>query len=145
MKSDNNRLKERFAKWRLITIEELGKIINLILGISTATLGFQINLLTSSKNLNLYTFNFKISGFFIFVSIVLGLITSFNRLVDFRLTAKLLKKRIDKDDKIEIYQLKEKLSMIGERTWKLFAAQTATFLVGLTILFVYFFFNYVFC
>ncbi len=57
MKSDNNRLKERFAKWRLITIEELGKIINLILGISTATLGFQINLLTSSKNLNLYTFN----------------------------------------------------------------------------------------
>jgi hypothetical protein len=144
MEEKQTRLKDRFAKWRLISIDELGKVVNLLLGISFATLGYQINFLVDEE----YIYKgqewlFTSSVVLILASIALGLITTFNRLLDFRWTSLLLKMRMDEESKENVKSFKERIDKVGERSWILFSWQITTFSFGILVLTSFFFYRYI--
>lgn len=146
MEDKKKRLKDRFAKWRLLSIDELGKVVNLLIGLSVATLGYQINFLVDeSYSYRGQKFLFILALVLIFGAIVLGLITSFNRLLDFRWTSLLLKMKMNEESDDEIKNFKSRIDKAGERTWYLFSFQIATFGLGILILTAFFFHRYILC
>lgn len=157
---DENRksnLKARFAKWQLLTIEELGKTISLFLGITIAVVGFQVSMVTSSKegyDFGCNKFSYILSLIVLLASIASGLMASINRLVDFRLTTMLINKKIAREfdskikdskikirgeAKIEIEELKKRIRRLGRNTWSLFIFQLSLFSLGLIIFMSYIF------
>ena len=146
MEDRKKKLKDRFAKWRLLSIDELGKVVNLLIGLSIATLGYQINFLVDeSYSYRGQKFLFILSLTLIFGAIVLGLITSFNRLIDFRWTSQLLKMKMNEESNDDIKEFKARIDKVGERNWYLFSFQIATFGVGIIVLTAFFFHRYILC
>lgn len=133
-KKDN----ESFVRWQSLTIEELGKQINLLLTFSVAVLGYELNMLTY-KDFDLgfdggfFSTHYLLSILSMLFSAGAGLFASFNRLTDFRLTTRLVKLRRKGNDKSKIVELRGKLKRIGKRTWKIFAFQISSFSIGIVI------------
>jgi hypothetical protein len=147
------RLKKRFVRWRTLSMDQLGKVINLLLGLSVATIGYQINFLVDGKYDSpeqkidlivwLIRFAFVTSLILLFVSVLLGIICNYIRLLDFRYTALLIKKRMDNESSEAIWNFKETVNKYGERTWTIFAWQTATFWISFLLLAVFYFWRYI--
>lgn len=131
---------DSFVRWQAITIGQLTYAINLILGFSVATLGFQLSLLQSS-DFNPVSWGkciFSISLICLFSSMLFGVWVVINRLKDFRLTMRTARKReamlSDKKTEEEIDRALEPYRIsgreLGESTWVLFWWQIGTFGAG---------------
>ncbi|MGF1608240.1 MAG: hypothetical protein ACFCUQ_02510 [Kiloniellales bacterium] len=124
-----------FIRWQSITIEQLTYSVNLILGLSVAALGFQIHLLLDStfQPASWQKSFFLLSMFSLLLSIALGLWCIFNRLVDFRTTAKAARLRERDESDSELAELRGRYKRLGQATWRLFCGQVATFGIGILL------------
>lgn len=128
----NDDPKGSFVRWQSITIAQLGYAINLILGFSVATFGFQITLLLDNKfnPISYQKFVFFISVILIFASLSFGIWAIINRLLDFRATKNAARKKEEKAPEKEIESYRIRYRKLGPRTWRLFWLQVGTFGAG---------------
>ena len=124
--------KGSFIRWQGRTIEELGKTINLILSLCLATVGFVVAKLLDKK----FEFHFCLSKTFIIVgtlfilaSIILTLTLIYNRLIAFRTTTQIARKR-EKNNRAGIEDLRTEVKQKDKCTWKLFRLSIISFLLG---------------
>jgi hypothetical protein len=122
----------RFIRWQQILREHLTFLNNLLLTFSVGALGFLFSLLNDSNFTPICCQKiFFTSGLiFIFLSILIGLITSFSRLVDFRTTLKKIKNELNGDHS-ELENLKVIKDFYGKSTWNLFYNQVIIFTIGI--------------
>lgn len=118
-----------FIRWQKITIDQMSYIINLIIGLSVASIGYFLTYLINDQ----YSITscrvvlLLISLLSIFISIVLGIYCVYNRLRDFRATkeaARLREKGEPNQKYIDLY------NKLGPISWQLFKIQIITFLLG---------------
>lgn len=121
---------ELYRYWREVLRNQLGISAHLFMIFASGILGYTINLILSSNKVDLKDFPFTL----IFLSLVSLLLSIsiycffiFNRLQDFRKTAKYIKEG-KSEAKIRIITKK-----IGDCTWILFIIQVITFLIGVTL------------
>jgi hypothetical protein len=121
--------RDRFVRWQKITIDQLGYAVNLILVLSTASLGFAVSLLVKKD----FTpacqgkMLFLLSILVLLISIGLGIFCTINRLVDFRMTKEIARRRENNSSDKEFLPLRLKSKDYGARTWRLFWCQIGTF------------------
>ncbi len=118
-----------FQRWRKIAIDQLGYALNLILVLTTATLGYLFTLLRDEKFCpgSLATYAMLLSFWSLASSVVCGLACILNRLWDFRGTAR----KAHKDPEAPS---RETLRALGHVTWGLFYVQLSTFAFGVLVL-----------
>jgi hypothetical protein len=131
---------DRFIRWQQILREQLTYLNNILLTFSVATLGFLFSLLTEDNFVpTCYQKLFFTFGLImIFLSIFIGLATSFSRLFDFRTTLKKIKNETS-GNHADIEEQKQLKDMYSKSTWNLFYGQSILFVLGvltLTVAFV---------
>jgi len=121
------------VRWQSITIAQLTYSINLILGFSVATLGFQIALLFNDKfhPSKWEQLAFGVSTFALALSVGFGIWCVINRLRDFRATTTAARLREDAKPHKEIESQRRLYEKLGERTWCLFWWQIGLFGAGI--------------
>lgn len=128
--------RESYIRWQGRVIEQLGYAINLILGMSVASIGFGVGLYFNYET-GFYLWRlcfFRISLIALTISVAVGLWCVITRLRDFRLTAKIALKRERKASPIELQFMREESKKLGARTWILFFWQIWSFAIGVLIL-----------
>lgn len=119
---------ESFIRWQELTLNHFSSVINLILTLATGLLAFQSSLLLERHFYSYYAFLFTIISLgTLITSIALGLWCTVNRLIDFRLTARISRQ---KDGISKIQELRDKSKVFGKVTWCLFWGQMIFFLTG---------------
>src|SRR5260370_16762258 len=74
-----------FLRWQEVRIKHFGYTVNLVLTLTTATLGFAVNLVADNKIAP--TKDFVASLVFLGLAMLVGLLTNYSRLLDFRHSA----------------------------------------------------------
>ena len=127
-----------FVRWQSITLSQVGYVANLIVGLSIAAIGFQINLLrTDGTHITSYCQKISfivalVSVMFLAVSVGAGIWLIINRLRDFRAAMSEARAReIGEEDASPYRKLSTKL---GGRTWRLLWWQMGTFGFGSILL-----------
>lgn len=128
--------KEAFIRWQGRSLEYLSYAINLILGLSIATIGFEMSLLNDV--------NFMLEGWlrcFFTISLAslvvasgFGIACVLNRVKDYRDTTAIARKKSKEEYDDELEELREIVGVIGSRTRKLFNLQAWLFSVGIFLL-----------
>lgn len=128
--------RESSVRWQGRMIEQFGYSLNLILGLSVATLGYEISyLLNEDYKLNCWQIICAvISVIFLLFSIFLGLYCVVNRLRDFRATAETAYKRENGASKLDLQPLRELTKRLGGKTWRLFKWQAIAFIFSILLL-----------
>lgn len=145
--NNSNSSNASFVRWQGRSLEELGRAINLLLSLSLAISGFVIvKLLDSDFKCELNTLQtiLLLGGLvFTLITIVILLLLIYNRLLSFRKTTQIARKR-EKGKRDEIEALRKEVKQIEIRTWKLFKWSIIVFFVSLLFTisgFVVFFLN----
>lgn len=128
-KNSNN---NSFVRWQGRSLEELGKTINLLLTISLATIGFVLNIILNKDFYfqNCYSkMAITLGTFVVLTSIILLLVISKNRLLSFKLTTSIARKR-EKKKMDGIEKLRERVSKKDENIWSLFNTSVWFFGIG---------------
>jgi len=128
--------RESSNRWQGRTIEQFGYALNLIVGLAVAAIGFELSLMLKDdfQSLGWQNCLFSISLLSLILSVALGLFCIVNRLRDFRITAKVARKREDGVSELELQPLRTIASTLGERTWLLFWWVISTFGLGVLLL-----------
>lgn len=126
----------RFARWQAHAISQLTYSINLFLGLSVASLGFQITtLLNRDSDFSCWQkYSAWISLLALLISVKLGILCVLTRLLDFRNTAQIAKNKEGDENQTEIALLRKRTTTLGRLTWIIFALQIGSF--GLGVAFV---------
>lgn len=127
---------ESAVRWQQLTISQLSYAINLILILSTGSIGFSVNLLNWEKfslSCSSKPF-FDIGGAILFLSTGFSIWATINRLRDFRLTAKIARDRDKGVSEEEINKLRSESDKLGACTWKLFRWQISLFFIGFLLI-----------
>ena len=126
---------ESFIRWQNITIQQFGYALNLILTFSVATLGFQVSILLNNEfQFTCYQkYMLLTSMFFLFVSIIAGLACVYNRLIDFRITAKIANLRENSATAQQLGTFRKEVKKRGKLSWQLFYCQICTFGIGILL------------
>lgn len=128
---------DSFIRWQSITLSQLTYAVNLILGLSVASLGFGVSLLINPE------FNpegltkciFLISLLAILASVAFGIWCVINRLRDFRITKDIARGSSEQNKiKEKIGSLRELSTSLGLRTWKIFWWQIGMFGAGVLLM-----------
>ncbi len=130
-------MNKSYLKWQDIRIKQLGYANNLIIALAVAVLGFAINFI-QTEDLILSSFQkklFWVASSLIIISIGLGIFVILNRLEDFKLTAKIARKR-EKNERDGIEDDRLKSERMGKKTWNSFIWQIVTFLVSFLCLLI---------
>ena len=124
-----------FIRWQSITNRQLGYAINLILTLSVATLGFQVNTLLDPRfnPISWQRAAISISLLSFLFSTALGIYCVINRLRDFRITQNVARKREQEISVSELASDRGRAERLGKRTWKLFRWQIRTFGAGVLL------------
>lgn len=88
------RAHDAFVRWQHARHTQFGNLVNVVLTLTTAALGFGVNLLVGQKiprNCGCTVFN--LSLIILFAAVALGLVINWSRLQDLRETAKAARKR----------------------------------------------------
>jgi hypothetical protein len=139
----NKKNNESFVRWQGRSIEQLGFLNNLLMGLSIGLLVFQINLIFSrevvlSKAEDLF---FIVSLVFCLLSLIFGIYLAWNRLSSFGQTALIARKR-ETGKREDIEELRKQVKELDNKTWALLKAQMITFglhiisLAALTIMYI---------
>lgn len=135
-----------FQHWQEVRIAHLGYVVNLVLTLATASLGFVVKLAFDKPTL-VSNCPFYCSLYVLAVSIGCGLLANVLRLCDFRYTAKAAKARkfklekeagesLEPEDeneakKHDCYRCRHKC--FGRWTWRLLTSQLVIFAVGISL------------
>jgi hypothetical protein len=122
--------KDRFIRWHGVLRDQLTFLNSLLLTISFGILGYAFSLL-KDPTFKIYCcqkFFFTFGLILVFLSLVFGLSTAFNRLLDFRATTR--KIRLETKDYNDLEGLKDSMKLYGKRTWILFYSQLLTEFLG---------------
>lgn len=124
--------RKRFARWQQIRITQLSYIVNLIIAISCACLGFMINFISDlNSELSFCTkILFWTGSILTITSIGLAIVLSIIRLENFRITA-LIALDTDRENISDSHNHRKKSKKYDKQTWCLFIWQMSTFFVGL--------------
>ena len=111
---------ESFVRWQGITITQLTYSVNMVLGLSTASLGFDVTLLMNKEFVpeSWQQFMFAAAFLALLLSIAIGIWCIVNRLLDFRLTMWATRDR-DKDPARAAIN-RAVANSLGKKTWALF-------------------------
>jgi hypothetical protein len=124
----------KFVRWQGRTIEHLGFFNNLLITLTFAQLAFQAHLilepLAQSNTILNHQCLFQLSLISAWLSLVFGLWLAFNRLYDFRYTAKIA--RLSEKNEVVDPKLREATAKLGKKTWGLLWLQCLTFFFGMT-------------
>ena len=132
---------DAFIRWQGITLQQFSFVNNLLIGLSTGILAFQLNI-SFNSDIVFDTWSkclFLSSVVVIFISLALGCLTAWNRLVDFRTTKVVARKRENKEPE-GIEELRRKYTVLGKRSWSFLKLQLiffgfgSLFILGLVIL-----------
>ena len=136
---------DKVVRWDKFRIDQLSITNNLILTLSLAFLGYVVTQDHEINNYDSWLHLIKIVSIsLLLVSLITGAWTSYNRLLDFRYTSKITKKKKllyevdhgikDKQDtdkiKFDINILEYKTKKLGDCTWILLIIQLLSFLFG---------------
>lgn len=132
--------KYRFVRWQTVLRDQLTFLNSLLLTISTGIVGFIISLLANPEfSLICCQKIFFTSGFILtFISILMGLLTAFNRLLDFRTTVKKIKNEIAGSTQQDLVELKNSMDIYGKATWFFFYLQLISIGLGIMHLMIAF-------
>jgi Flp pilus assembly protein TadB len=129
-KKDN----ESFVRWQKYTIDQHTYAVNLILTLSTASLGFAMSLfvskdfpLSSSRFCSCGVFLFTVSIFALLVSMGTGVYCVINRLLGFRMTKETARQREEGTSPEKLELLRSKYKVYDHRTWGIFWWQIGSF------------------
>jgi hypothetical protein len=125
----------RYVRWQQFKIDQMGKVISLVVGLATFNLGFLLNFigqsnLTFEKNQKLWLI---ITILAVIISIISGIIVSITRLYDYRFTAR----TVGIDEGIVTYSNKNSdhyrkiTNKLGKYSWGFLWVQLISFVVGL--------------
>ena len=130
--------KGSFTRWQSIQIAQLTYAINLVLGLSVASLGFQITILINEKfnPISWQKCAFSVSLLFLLASVGLGIWCVINRLRDFRLTTKVARMREKGESDEDMQPYRTLYKKLGRKTWIIFWWQIGTFGVGVLLLII---------
>lgn len=122
---------ESFIRWQNILINQLSFVNNLVITLNIGVLGYLINFIQNVTILNCFQkFFFWIASVLIICSLSTGLILVINRLDDFKITAKIARKR-ETNKREGIEEDRKKAKEIGKKTWNLLIWQVSTFFASL--------------
>ncbi len=127
--------KGSFVRWQAVTIGQLTYAINLVLGFSVATLGFQVTLLLGDK-LTLIAWQkcaFGLSLLLLAASVAFGIAVVINRLRAFRATMRAARAREKRESESTIAGHRQLYQRLDGRTWCLFWWQIGTFAGGIAL------------
>jgi hypothetical protein len=120
----------KVVRWQQVTIAQFGFVSNLLLSFAVAGLGLWISFLRE-PSVSFERCAFGFSGLLLLLSIAIGLVTSINRLRDFRKTTAILRHGWQNGagqwSEAETAVKQEEVRKLGKRTWVLFYAQIVTF------------------
>ena len=129
-----------FARWQKIALDQLGYVVNLILVLSVASLGFAFSSLRDGSCMlgGRTACLFVLSLLVLAASVVVGIVCTILRLVDFRETKNIARKReqffSDGKRKPEVNHLlsyrRQLVKCLDKWVWRTFYGQIGTFLVG---------------
>lgn len=127
---------DSFVRWQAIMLAQMTYVLDLILGIAIAVLGFQVALLRSDgfSPVSIQKCVFSISLFLTCVSIAAGVAVVINRLWDFRMTTRAARSREKKKPAYDIEPLRVEYRKLGHRTWSLFYWQIGTLSLAMALL-----------
>jgi hypothetical protein len=128
MSTDRN---ESFVRWQGRSIEQLGFVNNLLIGLATGLLAFETQLAFDDKaSLIAIEKCVAIASIIsVFLSSAIGCFVAWNRLRSFHFTAKIARKR-EKNDRAGIEKLRDDVRDLDENTWKYLEYQTISFALG---------------
>jgi hypothetical protein len=124
-----------FVRWQAITIGQLTYAINLVMGLSVATLGFQVALLLGDNftPTGLQKCAFVLSLFALMISVVFGVVVVINRLRSFRETMRTARAREKAKEAAIIEGHRQLYRKLDKRTWWLFWWQVGAFASGVVL------------
>lgn len=130
--------KESFVRWQERSIEQLGFVNNLIMGLSTGLFAFQLKIIfdASLPATDNNRWIFELSIVFIFLSLLVGIFVAWNRLRSFRATAQIARSR-ETNQRESIDENREKTKKLDNLTWFLLSTQSLFFAFGVLALFVF--------
>ena len=126
-----------FIRWQGRTIEQLGFVNNLLIGLATGLLIFEGKLSFDKKEILTCVDKWLIvlSVLSIFISLSIGCYVAWNRLRSFRHTTQIARQR-ETGKRINIDELRALVRKLDNRTWPLLTTQTILFAIG-ALLFVF--------
>lgn len=129
---------ERYIRWQGIRITQMGFINNLFMGLAVGSLVWLGNYILT-KEQSAITF-FLLSSLLFAFSLLLGFLTAWNRLKDFRVTAQINRSLVEEPSAIAIPETKSKrrkmredAAILGESSWRLLRWQIVSFVMGLIL------------
>lgn len=128
--------KDSFIRWQAVTIEQFTYAVNLVLGLSTAALAFQVSTLLNQgfNPVSWHKCVFLLSLIALLASSGLGIWCVINRLRSFRATARVARMREQGKSEIEMEPERTLYRKLDEKTWWLFWWQIGMFGVGIFLL-----------
>jgi hypothetical protein len=132
------RYRERYIRWQRFSIEQLGFVNNILIGLAAGIIVFQLKIAFDSDLSTLSILSkhlLFISQGLMALSLLSGSLLAWNRLRDFRLTRRKILRQWKQmpDEKKRLYKVKELKKVIkrlGKVTWVFFNIQIITFLLG---------------
>ena len=130
--------KERFVRWQGKSLDYLSYVINLILGLSIAGIGFEAKMLSedSFRPAGFAKTAFVLSIASTLLASAVGFACIINRLKDFRDTAAIARKKSKDEYDGELYELRDLVGILGKRTRRYFNWQAALFCIGVVLLII---------
>ena len=130
MEKKNNNM-DSFIRWQGRTIEQMGYAINVLLITTIAIIGFVVNQLLKNE-LCCYHQLLLLGGLSVLIlCFIIILILILNRLLDFRITTQIAKKREkENEDKIRLEKMRDESRLRGRATWFLLYASVILLCVG---------------
>lgn len=127
---------DALKRYESLRREQLGGVINLFFGLTTAAAGFCIAHIIDKDS------QFQAPGSFYFVfallafliTIFLCILATVTRLSDFRLTARKLRRELNGASDVELEAMKVTTDRLGKWTWRFFFLLTGTFIIGMVSL-----------
>jgi len=125
-KSEREKNNERFVRWNGYAMAQFGVAIALISALSLSAIGIGLTLLERDefRVVGAHSLCFAISLLLFVAAIVLALLSTISRLMDFRLTARVARDRPD----AHMFGLDK--DQFSKLSWGLFWTATIAFLVG---------------
>jgi len=123
---------EQIARWQGHGRAQLSVVIALLASLSTAAIGIELSLVQSDRVVVGYSL---VSSLVLFTSTILTAIaTEITRLLDFKLTARVVMKRRHPEYDKSLKILWQDADSYGASTWRLLAASCVCFPLGVILL-----------
>lgn len=130
---------DSFIRWQKTAIEQMGFAVNTLMALAAATIGFCLSLIFDGKICCCCArLNISIGILLLILCIAVLLIQTVNRLIDYRMTAKIARKK-EGNPSEDVSELRNKSKLLGRWTWCLFYCSIGLFFTGYVFLFIGFY------